>query len=195
MYILSSCLIQSSRSGLSDTTPTDVASPAESDEEEVFTYPARDDSVADVHRDQEEEEFVYPDNSLDATAHQNPLVVSKDAPQHPLPPQDSAVESITVVEAQSSPLPSPQAQVSSHPSPAQLEALSTAASQGDLVLLKKLFATALHGDLEPFTLANNASSRTGLTPLHAAASRGYLDMVKWRESPFQVFSFLLTLVS
>ncbi|KAH9940598.1 hypothetical protein B0H21DRAFT_794571 [Amylocystis lapponica] len=35
------------------------------------------------------------------------------------------------------------------------------------------------GDVEPFALANDASSRTGLTALHAASSRGYLDIVKW----------------
>ncbi|KAH7887859.1 hypothetical protein F5I97DRAFT_1806415, partial [Phlebopus sp. FC_14] len=67
-----------------------------------------------------------------------------------------------------------------HPSPAQLEALSAAASAGDLALLKKLFATALQsGNIEAFALANDASSRTGLTALHAAASRGYLHIVKW----------------
>ena len=68
-----------------------------------------------------------------------------------------------------------------HPSPAQLESLQAAASGGDLTLLKKLFATALQtGEVESFALANDASPRTGLTALHAAASRGYLDIVKWR---------------
>ena len=168
---------EASRSGLSDTqpslTPTDVASPAESDEEEVFTYPADDD------------EFVYPNNSVDATTHQDSLIVSDGLPEHPFEaeePQDSVVESDTLVETSSSLSSPPQAQAPSRPSPAQLEALSAAASQGDLVLLKMLFATALQsGDLEAFALANDASSRTGFTALHVAASRGYFDIVKWRE--------------
>ncbi|SJL02266.1 uncharacterized protein ARMOST_05592 [Armillaria ostoyae] len=66
------------------------------------------------------------------------------------------------------------------PSPAQLEALYAAASSGDLPLLKKLFATALESsNVGSFSLANVASSRTGFTTLHAAASRGYLDIVTW----------------
>ncbi|KAF8897415.1 hypothetical protein BD779DRAFT_1432389, partial [Infundibulicybe gibba] len=66
------------------------------------------------------------------------------------------------------------------PSPAQLESLYAAASSGDLSLLKRLFRNALEAsDAQPFALANDASSRTGLTALHAAASRGYLDIVTW----------------
>lgn len=66
------------------------------------------------------------------------------------------------------------------PSPAQLESLYAAASSGDLPLLKRLFRNALDsGDVEPFGLANDASSRTGFTALHAAASRGYLEIVMW----------------
>jgi hypothetical protein len=66
------------------------------------------------------------------------------------------------------------------PSPAQLESLYAAASSGDLILLKKLFKNALDaGEVEPFSLANEASARTGFTALHTAASRGYLDIVTW----------------
>jgi hypothetical protein len=72
-----------------------------------------------------------------------------------------------------------------HPSPAQLESLYAAASSGDLLLLQKLFRNALQtGDVEAFALANDASSRTGLTALHAAATRGFLDVVKWCKLPF-----------
>jgi len=68
------------------------------------------------------------------------------------------------------------------PSPAQLESLFAAASSGDLPLLKRLFKNALEiGNVESFGLANDASSRTGTTALHAAASRGYLDIVVWRK--------------
>jgi hypothetical protein len=64
-----------------------------------------------------------------------------------------------------------------NPSPAQLEALYSAASSGDLSMLKKLF----HGEVEAFALANDASIRTGLTALHVAASRGHTDIVRWCE--------------
>ena len=71
-----------------------------------------------------------------------------------------------------------------HPTPAQLESLYAAASSGDLTLLKRLIKSATETvDVQPFSLANDASSRTGFTALHAAASRGYLDIVTWRE-PF-----------
>ncbi|KAF8450386.1 hypothetical protein L210DRAFT_2385842 [Boletus edulis BED1] len=166
-------------SALSDTQPSLSSLPESDDEEEVFTYPADDhnDGHDYVH---DGEEFVYPDASTDITQHQDSLIVSK----YPLKTElslDSAVESATLVETAPSLLsPLPRTQVPSRPSPAQLEALSAAASQGDLALLKKLFDTALQsGDLEAFALANDASSRTGFTALHAAASRGYLDIVKW----------------
>jgi hypothetical protein len=71
-----------------------------------------------------------------------------------------------------------------HPSPAQLESLYAAALSGDLPLLQRLFRTALqNGEIEPFSLANDASTRTGFTALHAAASRGYYDMTVWCKSP------------
>jgi hypothetical protein len=74
----------------------------------------------------------------------------------------------------------PAAVSQSHPSPAQLEALFAAASAGDLPLVQRLFRSALTtSDVGAFALANDASSRTGLTALHAAASRGYVDIVQW----------------
>jgi len=67
-----------------------------------------------------------------------------------------------------------------HPSQAQLESLYAAASSGDLHLLQRLFKNALeNGNVEPFSLANEASSRTGFTTLHTAASKGYHSMVVW----------------
>lgn len=80
------------------------------------------------------------------------------------------------VELENNPSSSREAQ----PSPAQLESLYAASSSGDLPLLKRLFKTAVEkGDVEPFGLANHASIRTGLTALHAAASRGYHDITVW----------------
>ncbi|CAA7259898.1 unnamed protein product [Cyclocybe aegerita] len=66
------------------------------------------------------------------------------------------------------------------PSPAQMESLYAAASSGDLPLLKRLFKNVVdNGEVERFSLANHASSRTGFTALHAAASRGYYDIAVW----------------
>jgi hypothetical protein len=65
--------------------------------------------------------------------------------------------------------------------PVQLEQIYSAAVSGDLPLLQDLFQSAISGNTEAFALANDASSRTGLTPLHGAASRGHLEVVKWRE--------------
>ncbi|CAG8779036.1 1883_t:CDS:2, partial [Acaulospora colombiana] len=36
------------------------------------------------------------------------------------------------------------------------------------------------GNTEAFALANDATTRTGLTPLHGAASRGHIEIVQWR---------------
>ena len=70
-----------------------------------------------------------------------------------------------------------------HPTPAQLETIQAAAAEGNLNKLQQLFRTILQaGDFEPFALANDASPRTGLTALHAAASRGHVEAVKWRTS-------------
>ena len=68
------------------------------------------------------------------------------------------------------------------PSQAQLEALYAASSSSDLLLLQELFRNASQNeDVEEFALANDAAVRTGLTALHAAASRGYLEIVQWRK--------------
>jgi ankyrin repeat protein len=90
-------------------------------------------------------------------------------------------------------MPSHATPLQRHPSPAQLESLYAAASSGDLSLLKTLFRHALQtGDVEAFALANDASSRTGLTALHAAANRGFLDVVKWCKPPnFTAVRYLL----
>ena len=88
-------------------------------------------------------------------------------------------------------LPQQEAPLQRHPSPAQLESLYAAASSGDLSLLKRLFRNALDtGDVEAFALANDASSRTGLTALHAAASRGFLDVVRWCK-PLSFIAYIL----
>ena len=82
---------------------------------------------------------------------------------------------------------------SSSPSPAQLESLYAAASSGDLPLLQRLFKNATEtSNTQPFSLANDATSRTGFTVLHAAASRGYLNIVTWRASSAFISVYLKT---
>lgn len=81
-----------------------------------------------------------------------------------------------------SPSPPPPPQPKRKPTQAQLEALYAAASSKDLPLLQRLFRDACQNDdVEEFALANDAAVRTGLTALHAAASRGHLEIVQWRE--------------
>lgn len=140
-----------------------------------------------VDDDDSDEEFVYPGVSETATSdplrEPSPLQPAESlAPSVQEPPLSASSRDVSQEpeeSSQSAPVPRP---TKAHPSPAQLESLQAAASSGDLVLLQKLFHTALQtGEVEPFALANDASPRTGLTALHAASSRGYLDIVKWRE--------------
>jgi len=91
---------------------------------------------------------------------------------------------IPVIVSPSPPSPSPPPPprpLKQKPTQEQLEALYAAASSNDLQLLQKLFRNACQNeDVEEFALANDAAVRTGLTALHASASRGYLEIVKWR---------------
>lgn len=119
--------------------------------------PARDE-------DSDEEEFVYPG----VDHHTEQLEVEEEPPQ-----PDPKPEPLPVAAA---PVPT-----KSPPSPAQLEALHAAATSGELTRVQTVFRSALKsGDVESFALANDAPSRIGQTALHAASSRGYLDIVKWR---------------
>ena len=92
---------------------------------------------------------------------------------------------VPVIVSPSPPSPSPPPpprQLKRKPTQAQLEALYAAASSNDLRLLQDLFKDACQNeDVEEFALANDAAVRTGLTALHAAASRGYLEVVQWRK--------------
>ena len=81
-----------------------------------------------------------------------------------------------------SPSPLPPPPLKRKPTQVQLEALYAAASSNDLPLLQTLFRNACQNeDVEEFALANDAAVRTGLTALHAAASRGYLEITQWRK--------------
>lgn len=150
-----------SRSGLSNT---DLNRDDESDDE-PFVYNGRDAQPSGT--ESEEEEFVY--NGRDA---QPTGTESEEGEEEFVYPGAILANSSDEEHVAAPPQP--------HPSPAQLESLYAAASSGDLSLLKKLFRNALDaGDVEAFSLANDASTRTGFTALHAAASRGYLDIVTW----------------
>lgn len=95
------------------------------------------------------------------------------------------VSPMPVIVSPSPPSPSlspPARPIKQKPTQAQLEALYAAASSNDLRLLQKLFRNASQSEnVEEFALANDAAVRTGLTALHAAASRGYLEIVQWRK--------------
>ncbi|EIN10558.1 hypothetical protein PUNSTDRAFT_43429 [Punctularia strigosozonata HHB-11173 SS5] len=147
----------------------------DSDEEE-FVYPGGEDITSGMDGTDadkqpskvasapgaEEEEFVYPITETETGIHTEGRTSSPSAEEYPVPP------------------PQETSLVHPHPTLAQLEALYTAASSGDLHLFQNVFRNTLESaNLEPFTLANDASSRTGLNSLHAAASRGHLAIVKW----------------
>ncbi len=150
----------------------------------------------DAHGD-EEEEFVYPGiGDVDAVSGVLPVPSSDTITSTPSPsgsqvavPLDSSdlteyPSSNEALHETSPPRPDPNSSPSlsaqPHASPAQLEALYAAASSGDLPLLQRIINNALQtGNVESFSLVNGASSRTGSTALHAAASRGYIDIVKW----------------
>lgn len=149
-------------------------------DDEPFVYP-EDPSTDTVNGAEDEESddepFVYPETDGDAdtntTAATEPSKLTNGV--SPSPPLGSNSHSVAALPTSAS--------SQSQPSPAQLESLYAAASAGDLRLLKSIFQKASeNGNVEAFSLANDASSRTGLTALHAAASRGFMDIVKWRES-------------
>ncbi|KZT20806.1 ankyrin [Neolentinus lepideus HHB14362 ss-1] len=154
------------------------AGDADSDSEETFFYPGSSTQpsisapIAGAgDEDSDEEEFVYPSASSSGQEAQQ-------APSISAAPSISEAASVTVIEPEYQPLPPPP--TAQHASPAQLEALYAASSSGDLRLLQNLIRNARQSEnVEAFALVNDASSRTGLTALHAAASRGYLDIVKW----------------
>ena len=123
------------------------------------SHPQSRDSAHEEQEDSDDEPFVYPGSPEPHTG---------DVP-HPV----ASAEEPPVIPAQG-PVRRPVA------SPEQLEEIYSAAATGDLFLLQTLFQSALaSGDLEAFALANSATSRTGLTPLHAASSRGHVEIVQW----------------
>jgi len=164
-----------------------------------FTYPtvSQEEYQSQDARNEEEEEFVYPGiGDMHAASRALPLPSSDTITSTPSPSESQVtvpLDSSDLTEYPSSnealhetspprpdPNPNPSLPAQPHASPAQLEALYAAASSGDLPLLQRIINNALQtGNVESFSLVNGTSSRTGLTALHAAASRGYIDVVKW----------------
>jgi hypothetical protein len=188
---------------LSRTLTTPPCSRTASNHSAAFTYPLDSQEESQSHAN-EEEEFIYPGIEYDGADASGalPLRISDIITSTPSPSESQVAVPLDpsyVTESPSSnealhetspprpprdPDPSPPP-AQPQASPAQLEALYAAASSGDLLLLQRTIQNALQtGNVEPFSLVNGASSRTGLTALHAAASRGYIDVVKWcKTSP------------
>ena len=134
------------------------------DDDEEFRYPDVPEhgerlEAVETQNDDEDDEFAYPGSP---EHHQVKLALS---PQAKLE------------------LPEPFKPV--HPSPAQLEQVYAAGLSGNLDLVQRLIHNATSsGEFEPFALVNDASPRTGLTVVHACASRGHLETLKWCKSCF-----------
>ena len=172
---LSNVKISLIRSGLPDAQfsgNTSVENSSGTDGKTLRHGNAGDDRREGVqHGEDDDEEFTYEDSSIH---HRRPSEEEDFRyPVSPLVETQPPFELSHSIESQPQPV---------QPSPAQLEAIFAAASAGDLPLLQKLFETALsQGDTQAFSLANDATSRTGLTALHAAANRGHTATVRWRE--------------
>jgi ankyrin repeat protein len=134
-------------------------------------------AIVDLADDSASEEFHFPGaDPLPFTVAAGKQPEAVDLVAAPAP----ASASVSVSVSPAPPLISSRTQ-KRKPSPAQLEALHASAFSGDLKLLQNLFRhAATNEDVEEFALANDASTRTGLTALHAAASRGHIDVVTWR---------------
>ncbi|KAJ3937313.1 MAG: hypothetical protein NXY57DRAFT_883847 [Lentinula lateritia] len=172
-------------SGLSDTQ---LNGHEEDAEEDRFVYDgeSRSVSLSSSPREEEEEEFVYPGLNAEDTAPLSPQESSKPLTPPTIselsskPRSDPLSESPPDLVLQAQPVHQLPQPLRTHPTPAQLESSYAASSSGDLSLLQKIFVTAHEtGGVSAFSLANDASTRTGLTALHAAASRGYEDVVRW----------------
>jgi hypothetical protein len=151
------------RSGLSDIQATPTNSNTSQTDLSSHVKPNDEAAKAPVaDEDDEDEEFIYP-GSREET--------------QPEPPQETVPPAASTSATNEQPRPVER-------DPAQLEEIYAAAVSGDLHILQTLFQSAVSsetGNTEAFALANDATTRTGLTPLHGAASRGHVEIVQWRE--------------
>jgi len=174
-------------------------------DEQVYHTPCTAPNDNEDESEEDSKEFVYPDAGSVPHDEATPISVTMETPliEHvesnkasfpeqarsltPPPEIQFSIVGETVPTTRSPPL-TPEVVIHSSPppsfpSPAQLESLHAAASSGDLPSLKRLFMHAVESnDAQQFSLANDASMRTGFTMLHVASSRGHLEIVQWRES-------------
>lgn len=77
---------------------------------------------------------------------------------------------------------------------AQLTSILSAAGSGNIWSFQRQFDAIIHRtNMTPFTLANEASPRTGFTVLHVASTKGHLDIVKWRKFSSRLISTSLSI--
>lgn len=141
--------------------PVEEGEGHEQEEEEVIREVKQVDDEAP--EDSDDEEFRYPGDS--PTQKHDPISAELQREPSPIEESGPPVQESRVV----------------RPTSAQLEALYAAALSGDINMLRNLINNATaSGEMEAFALVNDASPRTGLTVVHAAASRGQLEALKWR---------------
>lgn len=136
-----------------EPVPAITVQPDEDDDDEEFVYPGE----PEPEPEPESQAKLTPSQSVD-----DPLSAQSEAP-----PLTLAIPAVAESQPQS-----PQ------PTSSQLDAIYNAAAAGSLLELQSLFADTR---VPAFALANDAAPRTGLTALHAAASRGKLAVVRWCE--------------
>ncbi|KAG8716298.1 hypothetical protein FRC11_005128 [Ceratobasidium sp. 423] len=120
--------------------------------------------------DDDDEEFVYPGEPEPEPAPAPKPAVSASV-EDPLSAHSEAPPLSLAI-----PAPTESQPLSPQPTSAQLDAIYNAAAAGSLLEMQSFFADTR---VAAFALANDAAPRTGLTALHAAASRGKLAVVRW----------------
>jgi hypothetical protein len=168
-FYFSSCLkfVYSNACGSpnnSTTTPllskAAVQQDAYNSDDEPFVYPGAE---ADGDNSDSDESFHYP---------------GADDPEPTASPDQASSAAFVATHAEA---PSVAIQRAPDPTPAQLESIYAAAASGDLGLVKKqINSISRLSEVDQFALVNDATKRTGFTPLHAAASKGHFEIVKWR---------------
>ncbi|THH33659.1 hypothetical protein EUX98_g540 [Antrodiella citrinella] len=158
--------------------------PDDSDDE-TFVYPGvtsplDEDALRTVEPKSEanDEEFVYPGvPTIQPPVISSPIQPSEDPLQSHVSESGPSSLQSTPPSSQPTPVQETVTPPKLQPSSTQLEALRATAASGDFQALQARFREIKEaGDFESFALANDASPRTGLTALHAAASRGHLHI-------------------
>ncbi|GJJ07266.1 hypothetical protein Clacol_001466 [Clathrus columnatus] len=124
--------------------------------------------------EEEEEEFIY-EQSMDRVT--PPLSEEGDDDAEAF---KYAVSPIAETVPRSDSPPAVSLSQSIQVSAAQLTSILAAAAVSNFSSFQSQFEAIIsHTNVTPFTLANEASPRTGLTVLHVASNKGHLDTLKW----------------